>query len=147
MTRIDVSAKSYISLHAWIRSNYGSADRCENRDCPDTSQLFEWANLSHEYRKDRADFARLCKSCHGRYDRGSLVLNLDGPEPPRGSDTTKLLSGYDWFDDCLSNITPYSKAYYSVKRAVEKWGNWKDRPRGKAMEKGFDPRRNQVGKS
>lgn len=70
----------YGGLHDWIRSHYGKADRCENVYCPGLSTRYEWANVSHEYKRERADFVRLCKRCHSQYDRGHTTLAQFGIE-------------------------------------------------------------------
>lgn len=59
---------SYRGLHLWITKNYGKADRCENVNCKNKTLRFEWSNVSGNYKRDRADWQMLCKSCHRIYD-------------------------------------------------------------------------------
>lgn len=66
----------YGSLHSWIRRHYGNADRCENKVCTGKSSMFEWANISGKYQRDREDFMMLCRSCHRKFDKGSLSLEI-----------------------------------------------------------------------
>lgn len=60
---------SYRSLHAWVRRELGSPDKCyhcgttEKRDI----RFFQWANKSHEYQRDLSDWIRLCRPCHRKY--------------------------------------------------------------------------------
>ena len=35
-----------------------------------------WANLSGKYKPKQSDFISLCPSCHRRWDRGMLPINL-----------------------------------------------------------------------
>ena len=59
----------YFGLHQWLYRNFGKANKCEN-DESHTSKVFEWANLSGEYKRDRSDWKMLCQSCHRRKDAG-----------------------------------------------------------------------------
>lgn len=71
----------YGGLHAWVIKNLGKPSRCENVDCvyPRISSRgelmlsparYEWANKSHEYKRDISDWISLCPSCHRKYDMG-----------------------------------------------------------------------------
>lgn len=64
----------YGGVHDWIAKKYGVADRCENKRCSKKSITFEWANISGKYKRDRKDFMKLCRSCHRKFDKGSLSL-------------------------------------------------------------------------
>lgn len=64
----------YGGVHEWIRNKYGKAIHCENKKCPGKSEVFEWANISGNYKRDRKDFLSLCRSCHRRFDKGTLLL-------------------------------------------------------------------------
>jgi len=61
--------KTYSTIHAWIRRNFGTPNECEHCGTLE-SRKFEWANISGEYELDRSDWARLCCKCHRRYDLG-----------------------------------------------------------------------------
>ncbi len=56
----------YQRLHHYIRKTFGKPNMCEH--CKITTGLFDWANKSGEYKKDRQDWLRLCRSCHRKYD-------------------------------------------------------------------------------
>lgn len=58
----------YQRLHRWIRLHRGTPTECEH--CGTTEGLIEWANKSHEYRRDLTDWLSLCRRCHRRHDRG-----------------------------------------------------------------------------
>ena len=61
--------KTYTTIHAHIRRTYGTPSECEH--CGTTeSKKFEWANISGDYTLERKDWARLCVTCHRRYDLG-----------------------------------------------------------------------------
>jgi hypothetical protein len=69
----------YCAKHQWINKNYGKANKCENKDCLKESKIFDWANISGEYKRDIKDYKMLCRSCHGKFDKWHLKRN-------RGSD-------------------------------------------------------------
>jgi hypothetical protein len=61
------TASEYRMLHYWVERQLGKPSKCER--CGTTrAKRFDWANISHEYKKDIADWIRLCKSCHFTYD-------------------------------------------------------------------------------
>lgn len=56
------------ALHQWIERKLGKPKICEN--CGDNSdRKYAWANKSHEYKRDLADWIRLCYPCHMKYDK------------------------------------------------------------------------------
>lgn len=70
---------SYRAVHSWIRNHYGLASKCENTECKYPrkdargnlmlkAKSYQWANISREYHRDRADFIELCASCHKKFD-------------------------------------------------------------------------------
>ena len=64
---------AYVTLHKWVVRHRGNANHCEHCgndiDHPDVSR-FEWANVSHEYRRELTDWFSLCVKCHRAYDKG-----------------------------------------------------------------------------
>ena len=62
-----------VSLHDWVRSRLGTPSKCEH--CGKTeAKKFEWANKSHEYKRDLTDWVRLCVPCHRKYDGHSKKM-------------------------------------------------------------------------
>lgn len=57
----------YGNLHAWVKRHRGKAIWCTW--CCSTIRI-EWANLSHEYKRDLGDWIQLCRKCHFKYDSG-----------------------------------------------------------------------------
>jgi ATP-dependent helicase YprA (DUF1998 family) len=54
-------------VHKWVEKELGKPKECEN--CGDTSdRVYDWANLSGEYKRDVSDWARLCRVCHSAID-------------------------------------------------------------------------------
>lgn len=51
-------AIGYRQLHDWVRTQRPYPEVCERCKKPG---YVEWANLSHEYRRDIADWAALCR--------------------------------------------------------------------------------------
>lgn len=70
----------YGSVHDWIKSQLGSATKCENPECvyprPTRNKtltkpkVFDWAlKKGRKYTDRQVDsFIQLCRSCHQRYD-------------------------------------------------------------------------------
>src|SRR3990167_2203250 len=58
----------YFGVHDWITKHYGQPLGCEVCGLKDKDKKYHWANLTGKYRRDREDFARMCVSCHHRYD-------------------------------------------------------------------------------
>ena len=65
----------YTALHAWVRRNWGKADKCENFACSKKTRRFEWANKNHKYKRNLEDWIQLCPQCHKFYDMGKLNLS------------------------------------------------------------------------
>jgi len=60
----------YQSLHTWIQRELGKPDTCEF--CGKSGlkgRFIHWANKSKKYKRDLADWLRLCAKCHYHYDR------------------------------------------------------------------------------
>lgn len=58
---------SYKTLHTWVTRKLGKPSLCQT--CGATEGVFEWSNISREYKRDLSDWQRLCKSCHNKYDK------------------------------------------------------------------------------
>jgi hypothetical protein len=54
---------SYGGLHAWLRRNLGTAKRC-SRNKSHKAKVYNWANISGEYKRDATDWRELCGSCN-----------------------------------------------------------------------------------
>lgn len=57
----------YTALHDWVKRYLGPAMGCQA--CGDTKKS-EWANVSHEYKRELSDWVNLCRACHAIYDSG-----------------------------------------------------------------------------
>ena len=63
--------EGYYKAHRWIKYHYGKTDRCDlNLDHDST--VYDWANISGEYRQERSDWIRLCHSCHYWFDHPEI---------------------------------------------------------------------------
>lgn len=63
----------YSGLHMWVRDQLGTPSYCAY--CQTTNaKKFEWANISHAYKRELSDWIRLCVSCHHLYDRNKIKL-------------------------------------------------------------------------
>ena len=62
---------SYAGLHIWVKNNLGNPIKCEFCGKIETNRRkINWANKSHEYKRDLNDWFALCGFCHYKYDRG-----------------------------------------------------------------------------
>ena len=60
----------YGGLHVWIRKYLGEPEKCEHCSKDGlTNRKIHWANKSQEYKRDLADWIRLCAKCHKAYDK------------------------------------------------------------------------------
>jgi len=59
---------TYSGLHAWVRKSRGQPLWCMK--CGSCTKV-EWANISHEYKRDLLDWMELCHKCHLQYDRAN----------------------------------------------------------------------------
>lgn len=60
---------SYVGLHQWVARHRGKPDKCEHcgKDGLKGKNI-QWANKSHEYKRDLTDWLRLCVPCHMKFD-------------------------------------------------------------------------------
>lgn len=59
----------YVSLHSWIRDNWGRAFMCQNLGCKRKSETFDWANVDGKYDRERPlSWMMLCRLCHRGLD-------------------------------------------------------------------------------
>jgi len=57
----------YYGLHHWVVKELGKTKFCNN--CGKNTGKTEWANKSHEYKRDVNDWISLCVKCHRQYDK------------------------------------------------------------------------------
>lgn len=63
----------YDALHRWVYRNLGKPSKCEFCEkIEERSSYIHWANKSGEYKRDLADWLRLCAKCHYHYDREGI---------------------------------------------------------------------------
>lgn len=68
----------YCGLHDWLRSVEGPANKCENVDCSgEGKKVFHWANVTGVYQRKRKHWAMLCVTCHNRFDKKKIKLNIN----------------------------------------------------------------------
>ena len=74
------TGKSYNSIHRFVAELYGKPNVCEV--CGSTSaKTYEWANITGVYEIARANWERMCGSCHAKFDfteAHKLVLRPKG---------------------------------------------------------------------
>ena len=65
----------YRQLHKWLRRNYGSANHCQNIDCPHKSKYFDWAKLPEcRYEHNIENYIQLCRKCHKLMDVKNIKI-------------------------------------------------------------------------
>ncbi len=61
---------SYTAKHIWIANKRGKphfCEHCKRSDLP--HRHYQWANVSHEYKRELSDWIRLCAKCHANFDK------------------------------------------------------------------------------
>jgi hypothetical protein len=66
---------SYSGLHKWVTRKLGTPKYCANCKTT-TAKKYEWANISHCYKRELSDWIRLCTKCHIGFDRGLLTITI-----------------------------------------------------------------------
>lgn len=65
-----------VALHDWVKRRLGRPDTCEHCGRSGLSRNgIDWANKSHQYKREISDWIRLCRKCHKKYDR-KLPLDI-----------------------------------------------------------------------
>lgn len=64
----------YFGLHARVVKKFGKANHCEECGLDKMPKgykiYFQWANISHTYKRDLSDFKQMCIPCHIKFDKG-----------------------------------------------------------------------------
>jgi hypothetical protein len=60
---------SYRELHKWLEKKLGKPKKCQFCNTRN-AKVYDWANISKEYKREKSDWIRLCRSCHIKYDKG-----------------------------------------------------------------------------
>ena len=63
----------YSALHKWVKSRLGNIKHCAYCQS-NVAKRYEWANISHSYKRELSDWIRLCCKCHQSYDKGKITL-------------------------------------------------------------------------
>ena len=58
----------YQALHTWVRKHKGTPMVCSHCNSK-KKKKYEWANISHEYKRELDDWIRLCTKCHRLFDK------------------------------------------------------------------------------
>lgn len=59
----------YDALHDWVKRKLGKPTKCQHCNLDGlTGKKIQWANKSGKYRRNTADWIRLCTKCHSEYD-------------------------------------------------------------------------------
>jgi hypothetical protein len=99
---------NYNSKHAWINRNYGKASHCEN-DITHESKVFDWANISGEYKREVNDYKQLCRSCHRTMDNGDLCKR--GHKLTEENTSIKQKKGQKPYRSCKSCARNWMRQY------------------------------------
>lgn len=62
---------TYRSLHVWVVKKLGQPKKCKHCGTV-TAKKYDWANISHLYKRELNDWIRLCRSCHIKFDESNL---------------------------------------------------------------------------
>lgn len=66
----------YSAIHRWVARRLGAPKICSN--CKTTeARVYDWANISKEYKRVLTDWIRLCRKCHQTFDKYSKQTMWD----------------------------------------------------------------------
>ena len=68
------SRAEYRACHDRVRAVRGAPSQCEECRTTDKGKTYEWANQSGKF-YDPADYRRLCRSCHRKFDHRRRVAD------------------------------------------------------------------------
>lgn len=74
----------YQALHARVQNARGTPSLCSVCGRDDDGTIYDWANLTGDY-TDVDDYARMCRSCHHRFDGRAANLSCKEVEKCRGA--------------------------------------------------------------
>ena len=57
----------YDALHDYIERHFGKPRFCEACGF-ENAKIYDWANISGKYKRDKEDWLRLCRKCHVAFD-------------------------------------------------------------------------------
>lgn len=66
----------YEALHEWVERWFGKPKKCEYCKT-EFAKIYDWANRSNQYLRNRDDWIRLCRKCHMRYDYENFGLRKE----------------------------------------------------------------------
>lgn len=58
----------YHGLHQWVIKELGKAFWCYVCMSCEEGKMYQWANISKEYKRELTDWIPLCSKCHAKYD-------------------------------------------------------------------------------
>jgi hypothetical protein len=64
------------TIHIWMANNFGRPKKCEICGTKE-KRVYDWANIGHEYKRDRSDWIRVCRPCHRKMDK-DMGFNIGG---------------------------------------------------------------------
>lgn len=62
------------ALHNWVERKLGKPRKCEHCLSED-KDIYDWSNISQQYKRKLSDWQRLCRKCHIKYDRAHPLSN------------------------------------------------------------------------
>ena len=76
---------SYVAIHIYIKNYFGTAIKCENKNCSyprynskgvliEKPKRYEWASMTTKPTRNIEDYKQLCPSCHRKYDLGIIKI-------------------------------------------------------------------------
>jgi hypothetical protein len=60
------------ALHNLVERELGKPKECEHCKSKE-EKIYDWANKSGNYLRDKKDWIRLCRKCHAKYDYNSFI--------------------------------------------------------------------------
>jgi len=115
-------AAGYQAKHLRLNKLFGRPSLCSVCGSTDPSKSYDWANLTGNY-SDPADFARMCRSCHRKYDAhkylNKKVTWAKIPVSDRQDVARRINNGESISQIAEQYGVTKSTVHYAIRRAME----------------------------
>ena len=120
------SKVGYFALHNWVSRKFGKPCKCEDCGSNDKNKIYQWANISNNYLRDRSDWKRLCISCHKKLDSALLARGESHGMSILNNEKVKLIrmmnSYFDWDVSKIYNLLgkPFGITIHAIKDVLSR---------------------------
>lgn len=103
----------YTALHNWVSRILGKPRKC-NHCKTINARKYEWANISHKYKRELSDWIRLCSKCHRQYDKSPKGFFRNNTSGYKGVSWHKI--NKKWISGITINYKRIHLGYFEDKK-------------------------------